>query len=142
MVKRKLNRVENEPICSINVTWIRQIDKWTVDQTHKTQIDHKPMRAFQPKKIWHTILFAKYSGFVWFARLGLVQTISFAVNLEDILGDLINQTETEKWPDSKGSWNVVRKFSSAGKCTEFEDVNTLERVARRKSFPIIVGDIC
>ena len=31
----------NEPICSINVGWIRPIDKWTVIQTHKTGIDHK-----------------------------------------------------------------------------------------------------
>ena len=52
-VKSKLNCFENEPICSINVTWIRQIDKWTVIQTHKTQIDHKPMRASQPKKVLH-----------------------------------------------------------------------------------------
>ena len=49
VVKRKLNWVENEPICSINVTWIRQIDQWTVIQTHKTQIDHKPMRASSQK---------------------------------------------------------------------------------------------
>ena len=95
----------NEPICSINVGWIRPIDKWTVIQTHKTGIDHKLSLHRELSTEISIYLWTHYLGQSWcqndtgFICLGLAWEIILALRFM-----------SNEWPISQFH-SVLRKFA-------------------------------